>query len=305
MLVQEAIAHLKNSNQPLLNSELAELSNLSPEEIELFKGCWPVIEVEKRRQILSRLIDLAENNLELNFDSIFKYCMKDSDAEIQSQAIDGLWENEEPSLISRLIHLLEQSGSERVQIAAATALGKFVMLAEDRKLRSHYIPSLQESLLAALNDKGKTIEVRRRVLETVAPSNFPQVKIAIMQTYRGTNSKLKTSSIYAMGKNCDPSWLPVLQKELQSTNTEDRYEAVGACGELEEEAAVSGLKKLIDDPDVDVRLAAIQALGKIGGTQAKECLESCLDKTSDTIQQAAVQALQEIRNRENPLSLQL
>ena len=122
MPAQEVIAHLGNNNRPLLNSELTELSNLSPEEMGLFKGCWPTIEVDRRRQIIHRLIDLAENNIELSFDSIFKYCMKDSDAEVQSQAIDGLWENEEPSLISHLIHLLEQSGAEMVQIADTTSL---------------------------------------------------------------------------------------------------------------------------------------------------------------------------------------
>lgn len=304
MALEETIAHLSNGNRPLLNSELTALSNLNSEEMGFFKGSWPSISIKRRRQIISRLIDLAETNLELNFDSIFKYCLKDPDAEVQRQAIDGLWENEEPSLISHLIDLLKQSSSEKVQIAAALALGKFVMLAVDKKLRSHHILSLQESLLSALNDERKTVEVRRRALEAVAPFNLPAVKTAILQAYRSTNPNFRVSSIYAMGKNCDPSWLPTLQKELSSINAEERYEAAGACGELEEEAVVPDLIKLVNDPDIDVQLAAIQALGKIGGTQAKECLEDCLHRNSQAIQQAASHALQEIKISDNPLFFQ-
>lgn len=300
--IEETLVHLEDSGQPLLNSQLTELSNLSSEELKGFQHSWATIEAKRRKQIIHRLVDLTEENLELNFDSIFKYCLKDEDAEVQSQAIDGLWENEEPSLINPLINLLKQASSEKVQVATATALGKFVMLAEDRKLRSCHVTSLQEALLAAIGDKSKTAEVRRRALEAAAPFCTPQVKTAIMEAYQSQDTSLRASSIYAMGKNCDPSWLPILQKELDSADAERRYEAAGACGELEEEDAVPDLARLLNDPDNDVRLAAIQALGKIGGTQAKEYLEVCINSPSEAIRQAALQALREIASVEDPLS---
>lgn len=93
--IEETIAELSNNNKPLLNSRLTELSNLSLEEVESFKQSWTAIEPKRRSQIVHRLVELAEDNLELNFDSIFKYCFKDRDDEVQSKAIEGLWENEE------------------------------------------------------------------------------------------------------------------------------------------------------------------------------------------------------------------
>lgn len=127
--IEETIADLVNSDKPLLSSKLAKLSNLNPEELGVLERVWATIEPKRRRQIVSRLVELAEDDFELNFDSIFKNCLRDQDAEVRSKAIEGLWENEEPSLINPLINLLGQDSSEKVQAAAATALGKFVMLA--------------------------------------------------------------------------------------------------------------------------------------------------------------------------------
>ncbi|MBI4180369.1 MAG: HEAT repeat domain-containing protein, partial [Chloroflexi bacterium] len=235
------------------------------------------------------------------FNSIFKLCLQDQDEEVQIKAIEGLWENEEPSLIDQLINRLGQSSSERVQTAAATALGKFAILAEDKKLRPYYLVKIQEVLLTAFNDKNKPVEVRRRALEAAAPLSLPRVKTAIREAYKSTNTRLKVSAIYAMGKNCDPYWLPILLKELANTDSEVRYEAAGACGEMEEEAAVPHLTRLVKDPDVDVQMAAIRALGKIGGTMAKECLESYLDNISEAIRQAAEQALLELETKADQL----
>jgi len=300
--IEETIADLGNCDKPLLSSRLIELSNLNPEELELLQQAWAVIEPKRRRQIIYRLVELAEDNFELNFDSIFTSCLKDQDAEVRSKAIEGLWESEEASLINPLINLLEQDSSEKVQAAAATALGKFTMLAELKKLRSCHTSKICQALLTVISDKSKPIELRRRALEAAAPLSLPQIKKVIMEAYQSHNSKLRTSAIYAMGRNCDHSWLPMLLKELGSANAEIRYEAAGACSQLGEEEAIPYLIELINDPDTDVRLAAIQAIGKIGGSEAKECLEQCLDNPSKVIQQAAEQALHELEAEEDPFS---
>ena len=303
--IEEIIAGLADSDQPLLNSRLVELSNLNSADLEFFKQLWADIENARRHQIVHRLVELAEGNLELNFDSIFKQCLKDQSDEVRREAIEGLWENEEASLISPLIHLLERDSSEKVQAAAATALSKFVMLAEDKKLRDCHVSEIQEALLAVISDKNRPVEIRRRALESAAPASLPQVKKAIMEAYQNHDTRLKISSFYAMGKNCDPAWLPVLLKEFNNADSEVRYEVAGACGELEEEAAVPYLINLINDPDVNVQMAAINALGKIGNAQAKECLEQCLNDSSEAISQAAEQALLELETEETPPSFHI
>jgi len=298
--IEGTIADLVNRDKPLLSSKLAGLSNLNPEELGFLERAWATIEPKRRRRIVSRLVELAEDDFELNFDSIFKNCLRDQDAEVRSKAIEGLWENEEPSLLNPLINLLGQDSSEKVQAAAATALGKFVMLAERKKLRSCHVSKICQALLTAIGDKSKPLEVKRRALEAAAPISLPKVERAITEAYQSHNSKLRVSSIYAMGKSCNPSWLPILLKELGSGDAEIRYEAAGACGELGEEEAAPHLIELANDPDIELQLAAIRALGKIGGTEAKNCLEECLDDPSEAIQQAAEQALRELEVGEEP-----
>ncbi|MDH5695247.1 MAG: HEAT repeat domain-containing protein, partial [Dehalococcoidia bacterium] len=285
---------LGNCNKPLLNSRLAELSNLNSEELKLFEQAWAGIEPKRQQQIMYRLVELAENNFELDFDSIFKSRLKDQYAEVRSKAIEGLWESEEASLIDPLINLLNQDSSDKVKVAAATALGKFAILAELKKLRSSHTSRVCQALLAVIGDKSKPIEVRRRALEAAAPLSLPQVKKAIVEAYHSRNSKLKTSAIHAMGKSCNHSWLPILLKELANTDAEIRYEADRACGELGEEEAIPYLRDLINDPDVDVQMATIQALDKIGGPEAKDYLEECLNNPSEVIRQAAKQALNKL-----------
>jgi len=125
--IEEIIADLTNSDKPLLNSRLTDLSNLNSEELRYLEQAWATIEPQRRRQVIYWLVELADDNFELNFDNIFTSCLKDQDVEVRSKAIEGLWENEEASLINPLIDLLEQDSSEKVQAAAATTLGKFAM----------------------------------------------------------------------------------------------------------------------------------------------------------------------------------
>ena len=305
MSIEEIITDLANSKNPLLNSQLAELSNLDSHDLEVSAQAWVTFTAKRRRQIIYRLVELTSDNVELNFDMIFKQCLKDRDADVRSEAIEGLWESEEAALIEPMINLLEQDTSEKVQSAAAVALGKFAMLAEYKKLRPHHTSRISEALLGVINDKNRPIEVRRRTLESAAPLNLPQVHEAIMDAYQSHNTKFRVSSIYAMGKTCDTSWLPILLNELNNDDPEMRYEAVGACGELEEMEAVPHLVELVNDPDVDVRLATIQTLGKIGGTEAKQCLNQCLNNHNQAVSQAAEQALLEIEAVAGPFSFKV
>jgi len=299
---EEIIADLGDKAKPLLSSELVELSNLSPDELELLDKVWAAIEPKRRRQIVYRLVELTEDNFELDFDDIFRYCLKDEDSEVKCKAIEGLWESEEPSLVYPLIELLEQDSSADVQAMAASALGNFAMLAEQEKLRSCHKAKICQALFNIIDDQSRTIGVRRRALEATAPLSLPQVSQAIRQAYQSHNPEFKVSAIYAMGRNCDPAWLPILLKELASADAEIRYEAVAACGEMGKEGAVAPATRLVNDPDTDVRLAAIQALGKIGGSEAKNCLEECQYNSSEAVREAARQALAELEAWETPLS---
>ncbi|HEY41946.1 MAG TPA: hypothetical protein G4O18_08870 [Dehalococcoidia bacterium] len=297
MSIEELLTRLSNSD--LLDSDLSELSGLDTEQLALFEQAWGKIETEQRCRIVSQLVKLADENVGLNFNVIFKKCLTDPDAEVRRQAIEGLWECEESSLVPPLIDLFENDSSEMVQTEAAAALGRFAMLAEHGKLHETTTTSLGLALLSIISDENKPVNIRCCALEAVAPLSLPGVSNAISENYQCADDQLNLSSICAMGISCDPSWLPTLLEELTNPDAERRRVAASALGELEEEDAVPQLAELVYDDDIDVQIAAIRALGEIGGAEARECLELCLDDDEETIRLAAEQALDSVGGKED------
>lgn len=301
--IEEVLFEIGDSARPLLNTRLTELSDLSSADLDVFRRSWTGIDVKRRREVVSRLVELATDNVEMNFDGVFKHCLKDEDPVVLEKAIEGLWENEESSLINPLLALLDAGYPPAVQAAAAAALGKFTVLAEHGKLNHPYSSKLLENLLHVFDDRNRTIEIRRRALESLAPLSVSRAKDAIKEAYRSGDSRLVISAIYSMGKSCDPVWLPALLEEMANDDAERRYEAAVACGELEEKEAVPKLSTMVNDPDIDVSLASVQALGRIGGSEAKRRLEQCLASSKDAVRQAARDALEELAMKDEPLSI--
>lgn len=300
---QEMLAELGQGDGQLSSAGIVALSNLDTSEIKLLEQVWTGLEPARRQRIVKSLVEAAEADFRLNFEAVFKNCLKDADAGVRRQAIEGLWESEDTSLIALLLNRLLHDSSEDVQAAAAINLGRFTLLAELKKLRPEYATELAETLMAVFRDTGRTVAVRRRALEAVASLSRPEVTKAISETYQSSNIKLRASAVYAMGKNCNVAWLPYVLQELESSEDELRYEAAGAAGELGEEEAVPCLIGLTDDTDADVRRAAIQALGQIGGKEAREHLQQCLDHPDQAIREAAEAALAELEATADPITL--
>jgi len=301
--LEQYLAELRDLSKPMAISKLANLSDLFPEEADIFRREWADIDVTRRRQIVGQLAELAEDNLELDFDEVFRSCLTDADGEVREKAIEGLWGCEERSLIDPLIRLLLEDVEHPVRAAAADGLGRFALLAELGKLPESDAHRVEEALLTAFNKGNEQLNVRRRVLEAISPLTKPQVEEMIRQAYRSDSLEFQVSAVYAMGRNCNPSWLPVLLKELRSPEPQLRFEAVRACTELEAEEAVPHLIELTRDSDAEVQISAIEALGRIGGGEAKEGLQQCLDSSEDVIRQASQEALEEIGFWEDPSSI--
>lgn len=305
LTTRETIAEVLDAEQPLRNTRLADLSDLSAEEMEYWRRVWVRVGPERRRAVVCRLVELAEDNCELNYDAIFRDCLQDRDDIIRGKAVAGLGESEDTALIGLFLDLLERDPAADIQAAAAAGLGRFALLAELKKLRDTHKTKLSRALLGAFGDTSRAVAVRRRALEAVAPLSLPPVEKAIEAAYRSHDRQLKIGAIYAMGKNCRLSWLPVLLGELASSDVEARYEAAGACGEMGSEEAVPRLMELTGDPDVDVQLAAVRALGGIGGDAVRKCLRQCLDSPGEAVRQTAGEILNELEATEAPFDLKL
>lgn len=298
--LEDYLEELQDTGEPLVTSKLAILSDLSPEEAEAFDRGWLDIDVERRRQIVSRLADLLEDNFELDFDAVLRACLADPDGMVRARAAEGLGASDDRHLIEPLTDLLREDEDQAVRAAAAGVLGKFALLAELGELPGDDAARVEEALLAAFDREGEDVDVRCRVLEAISPLGKPEVEEMIRRAYRSDILEFQVSAVYAMGRNCNPGWLPVLLKELRSPSAELRYEAIRACAELEAEEAIHHLVELARDNDAEVQMAAIEALGEIGGEEAKEVLEEHIESESESVREAARDALDEIGFWEDP-----
>jgi len=305
MNFKDYLDELLGQTKPLVISKLVKFSSLGPSDIRLFAEKWRSTPVERRCQIMNKLAELAETDPELDFDQIFQTCLSDPDPVVRVKAVESLTESEDYYLIDSMVRLLKEDGDVAVKAAAAAVLGSFAMLAELDKVPPYYVAKVGQALLEAIESKNVDSEVKRRAIEGIAPLSLLRVKEVIATAYRSNDLKTRCSALYAMGRNCDPQWLPVLLSELNSSDPELRFEAAQACGEIGDKKAVSSLIKVLGDSDIEVRIAAIVALGEIGGKEAKNALLECLEQHDPATQEAAEEALAVLEFYDEPLSLSM
>lgn len=301
MTLEKCLKDLGDEDKPLRHSGLLQLSGLSSEESAGFIATWLSLSQARKHDMLGRLVNLSEDNLELDFSAVFRSCLKDEDDEVRAKATRGLWECDDRVIIRPLIALLQQDRSAQVRAAAATSLGKFAEMAQDGKLLSRDAERIREALLSTIAMDEEEVGVRRRAIEAVASFNSSEVKEIIDDAYHSGNDDFKQSAIYAMGRSSDSHWLPIVLDETHHDDPAIRYEAASACGQLGDESAVPHLIRLIKDDDAQVQLSAVQAIGTIGGSLAKRALLQCLKLGDEALEEAAKGALGHLEFDDDPL----
>jgi HEAT repeat protein len=294
MELQAVLDDIGDERRPLSSAKLYMLSQLSSEELRFFASRWAAIGTMRRREIVGALAEIAEANVTVDFDEVFRLALRDEDGEVRARAIDGLWEDESPGLVDTFLEMLSCDPSIAARSAAATALGRFVLLAELEELDEELGRTIVQALWRVIEDPTEALEPRRRAVEAVSFSGEDGVQGLIEAAYRNPVEKMRVSAIFSMGRSADRSWGATVIGELDSTNPEMRFEAARACGELELREAVSSLIALIGDNDREVQQAAISALGKIGGSEARQALRLCCESEDEAIAEAGDEALGEL-----------
>jgi len=285
---------LGDKGKPLRLSRLPALSDLYGERLNRFCAAYDAYGVEGRRRLLRSLLELAESRFEVNFDAIFRHALNDSDASARAMAVEGLWEDSSPALISPLVGLLRADPSPRARAAAATGLGRFVLAGQLEELDAARQAQILEVLLSTVNLSGEELEVRRRALESAAYAGSPEVADLLEAAYDQEDEEMRLSAVLGMGRTCDKRWESIIVQELESGTGAMRYEAIVACGELGLSDSVFLLGGMIRDPDRQVSEAAIWALGQIGGQPARDLLLDAYEDADEDAQAAIDEALAEL-----------
>ncbi len=283
------------TDKTVRTSSLYILSKMDAACWETFQATWPTLVPQRRQEIMQNLVEISEANFEVYFIPIFKLGLNDSDAEVRAWAINGLWEETNPSMISCFVQMLETDETSLVRAAAATVLGNFIYLSEIDELDQAKVEPIKASLLKKILSLEEDIEVRRRAIESMAYLSNEDVTQIIEDAYHDESEDMQASAIFAMGRNADSRWISSVIAELDNPSSAIRFEAARACGELETSKAVNKLAELIEhDFDLEVQEMAIWALGHIGGRKAHDILEKCLDHEVEALATAAADSLDEL-----------
>lgn len=293
MSLSEYMNELADPDHDITSAGLEQLSGLAGEDEKVFKDRWGAIPAERRRELIGRFVDIADDNAELDYHTVFCHALTDEDPVVREHAPTGLWETDDRRTIPLLIARLENDPVDEVRAAAAQALSHFAALADSGKLVPRDSTRIWEALKASVDDEDEPITVRRRSLESIASFRTPEVRTWVQWGFDHPESMMRQSAIFAMGRSGDLAWMEIVTGEMESDDPAMRYEAANAAREFGEEDALPALADLVHDIDAQVSLSALHAISGIGGAKAKSLLRAYANSSDDpVVQEAAAEALE-------------
>jgi HEAT repeat protein len=285
------------------HAALTFLSDLGSADRSDFRENWPALPTERRRFIVHELVQMAEDNIDLDFRHVFLVALEDANPEVRTTAIEGLYEDESRLLLGRLLDMLRRDPDESVREAAAKALGRFTYIAHCTDKLGANGERLRQVLLDSANDENEDSDVRRRAIESLGYFHGDKEVEGLISGAYESGGLQAESAVFAMGRSLDERWEQVVLYELESVLPAMRFEAARAAGEMSLADALPFLTRMIDDRDTEVRLAAILSLGQIGGKPAREALNKALKSSEPAIREAAQEAIDEMEFSADPLAV--
>ena len=221
------LALLADENRPVRTIDLADISDLSRSQVAEFHAAWHDLSPSRRLELITVMVEQAETNIHLIFHAALRACLTDGDAQVRRLAIEGLWEDERVSLVPTLSGLLAHDPSADVRSAAATALGRFVLLGVLGDIAEEPARQAEDALHLAWERSGEPVSVRRRVLESLSSTDTADLHVLIGDAYYSDNELMRQSAIFAMGRSANPRWNKIVLAEL---NSRERCHAIRGGG---------------------------------------------------------------------------
>ncbi|MEX1020825.1 MAG: HEAT repeat domain-containing protein [Litorilinea sp.] len=289
------LSRVADSSSQIPNEDLTSLSDLSRADAALVREQWPLIGEPQRLALVTRLLEIDLDDLEIELSRFWRIVLHDEAAVVRAAAIHGLTGEVYEDLLGPFVQFLRNDPVEEVRAAAAAALGAYVLAGELDELDSSLAMRAEESLLDVLHDENEPLDVQCRALESIAFSGEVGIRQLIDDAYYAEDEELRVSSLIAMGRSADVRWRGKVVAELHNASPLMRAEAAYACGELEAHDGQRDLIELLDDEHEIVRLAAIFALGRLGGPEARSALDAFANAPESLESEAAQLALEEMQ----------
>jgi len=293
--LKEALA----SGDDVPASLLERLSGLQDDALHDFHDIWERLDPDQRAELLVRLGALGETNLALDFQPVYTGALSDRDAEVRARALRLAAEEASQALLETYLRAALADPDEDVRLSALEGLGQFALAAQADDWPGETHRQIETALLGMYRLPDVDPVVRRAALLSVSYLITDAVEAEIRRA--AADPELRDAAIEAMGRNCQPLWIPSIGEALEDEDPAIREIAAAAAAELEDQTTVPLLLPHLADENDAVRLATVLALGIIGGSQAKAALSQLLSSDSRELRDAAREALETLLDEDNPL----
>ena len=292
---------LIDPDTPLNDDDLGALNALNLEARGKLREAFERLDTAARFSVLVRLIEVAAEQVTLDYSSICLDCLADPDASVRALAVSGLGEVIDRQALLRLLQVVREDPDELVRAEATDALRSWVLRAEFGRLRNQDRADLIEALRELAEDSGEAASVRGNAVESLGALSEEWVQELIHESFATDDQTLRLGALRAMGWSADPYWLPTVLDSMEVLDDEERSAAAFAAGEIENEDAVPSLGDLLEDESEEVVLTAVAALGQIGGRLALEALDRVRTHPDAEIRDGALAAREEAALLDDPL----
>jgi len=163
-------------------TDLTALNGVEGAEHERFLTVWRSLSIQRRRDIIDLLADMAEDNVELDFGAVFTTGLLDDDMQVRTESIKALWEYDDDGLIEVLLRLLHDPEA-MVRAEAALGLGRYLLRVELSGEDEGLAREVEAALRTTIDDESELVEVRGRALEAAGVRGEPWVHAAIEEAY--------------------------------------------------------------------------------------------------------------------------
>ncbi|MBX7213527.1 MAG: HEAT repeat domain-containing protein [Thermoflexales bacterium] len=271
---------------------LKALSDLDELQLADTLRVWAEQKPERRIQLAERLTAMVDEDIEVDFNALFRGLLNDHDASVRAIAAEALSGDDSVANIDPLIRHMREDANEEVRATAARVLGNYLALGELGKLSTARRDQIYSALNGVWLSTREFTDVRRFALESLGYASNPAIETLIRDAYRSEDADIRVSAVRAMGHSSDNAWAHIALKELLNDDEEMRCAAAAACGEIELPDAVGQLALLIERDDaLSPRLVAIDALSYISTREAQRALERAAASEEEEIAEAAEEAL--------------
>src|SRR5512135_2988927 len=196
---------LAQPGQRIPNSALRQLSDIEPAALGALLPAFRALETSQRRELLTRVADMFEQDTRLSFTDFGRAVLGDPDDLVRANAVRLLAESEQPEEATTLVDILENDPALEPRLQAAEALAGFVELGQLEALPSRTVQTVEAGLLRVLGGDSP-VELQRAALESLGYSSRPEVTELIDRYLSHSDPRWVASALTAAERSVDDRW---------------------------------------------------------------------------------------------------